>query len=202
MNKTYYWGKPDTSVHFCESKYNTLDWIAEYQNTISAISYLIVGIFFLFSKKLRNIGYMICALGISTMIMHGTLRHYGQWLDETSMLMLSYETIIYLNPSVNRLWLPVILGIYTYHIETFWLFATIFLIMQLYILYLALSRETNHNRYKTIALDLYVASFVIALVFWILDQTMCSYMGNVNGHAIWHIGTASAMFFGYLSLLL
>ena len=28
MNKSYYWGEPDTSVHFCESKYESSKWIA------------------------------------------------------------------------------------------------------------------------------------------------------------------------------
>ena len=43
----YYWGKPDTSVSFCEKKYDTLFWIAEYYNTISAVPYIFIGMAFI-----------------------------------------------------------------------------------------------------------------------------------------------------------
>ena len=32
-------------------------------------------------------------LGIGTALLHGTLRFYGQWLDEISMLILSFYII-------------------------------------------------------------------------------------------------------------
>ena len=41
-NITYYWGKPDISVKFCEKKYDNYFWIAEYHNTISSIIYLTI----------------------------------------------------------------------------------------------------------------------------------------------------------------
>ena len=37
------WGPADASIHFCEDKYTHLFWIAEYYNTISSLSYIIVG---------------------------------------------------------------------------------------------------------------------------------------------------------------
>ena len=40
-----FWGKPDVSVSFCEEKYVVSDYIAEYYNTMSALSYVIVGIY-------------------------------------------------------------------------------------------------------------------------------------------------------------
>tara|TARA_X000000950_G_C13326466_1_gene422820 strand:- start:1 stop:255 length:255 start_codon:yes stop_codon:yes gene_type:complete len=70
----YFWGKPDISVKFCEKKYDTVFWIAEFYNTISAIIYILIG-FFYYSKKLRTIAQITFFMGISTMIMHGTLRY-------------------------------------------------------------------------------------------------------------------------------
>ena len=29
-----FWGEPDSSVHFCEDKYATNDYVAEYYNTL------------------------------------------------------------------------------------------------------------------------------------------------------------------------
>ena len=49
-----YWGNPDVSVKFCEDKYKVSNYVAEYYNTLSAISYIIVGIF-LYKTKLNNL---------------------------------------------------------------------------------------------------------------------------------------------------
>ena len=38
-----YWGEYDSSVIFCEDKYTHSPYIAEFYNTISGLSYLLVG---------------------------------------------------------------------------------------------------------------------------------------------------------------
>ena len=91
MNYSY-WGKPDTTVNFCEAKYATVDWIAEYYNTMSALSYIIVGFLFLFTR-IRRLAISVILVGLSTIVMHGTLRYYGQWLDECSMLLLCFDVL-------------------------------------------------------------------------------------------------------------
>ena len=87
-----YWGVSDASVSFCEDKYIKSDYIAEYYNTLSALSYIIIGCIYL-NTKLKEIGCATVMLGIGTGILHGTLRYYGQWLDEISMLILSFFII-------------------------------------------------------------------------------------------------------------
>ena len=52
-----YWGKPDSTISFCEDKYNVLPYVAEYYNTMSAISYLIVGLILRNFTKLKNPKY-------------------------------------------------------------------------------------------------------------------------------------------------
>ena len=54
-----YWGNPDASVSFCEDKYNVLPYVAEYYNTMSAISYLIVGLILKNFTKLNKISNSI-----------------------------------------------------------------------------------------------------------------------------------------------
>ena len=49
----YYWGTPDTTVQFCEKKYDKIYWIAEYDNTYSALPYILLG-GFLFNTRIRN----------------------------------------------------------------------------------------------------------------------------------------------------
>ena len=38
---TNFWGDKDTSISFCEQKYDQVFWIAEYYNTLSSFSYII-----------------------------------------------------------------------------------------------------------------------------------------------------------------
>ena len=87
-----FWGYPDASVSFCEDKYVKNDYVAEYYNTISACSYILVGMFY-YKTKLRKIGRSIILLGIGTGVLHCTLRYYGQIIDEGAMLMLSFNII-------------------------------------------------------------------------------------------------------------
>ena len=110
-----FWGTPDVSVSFCEDKYVVSNYIAEYYNTMSALSYVIVGLFF-YNTRLKNLSKIIILLGLGTALLHGTLRFYGQWLDELSMLYLSYQIICrmrYLRNKTTPQWLP-ILGLITY----------------------------------------------------------------------------------------
>ena len=64
-----FWGEPDSSVHFCEDKYATNDYVAEYYNTLSAFSYILVGMFY-YKTKLKKIGVSIIFLGIGTGVLH------------------------------------------------------------------------------------------------------------------------------------
>ena len=97
-----YWGNPDASVSFCEDKYNVLPYVAEYYNTMSAISYLIVGLILRNFEKLKKISNSILFLGVGTMLLHGTLRKYGQWVDECGMLSFSYDVIVELRRRKNK----------------------------------------------------------------------------------------------------
>ena len=62
LNQTYYWGDSDITVKFCEPKYQTFSWIAEYENTASAGSYVLVGIYF-FIYKVTESWYVYIIFG-------------------------------------------------------------------------------------------------------------------------------------------
>tara|TARA_Y100000992_G_scaffold296967_1_gene259908 strand:+ start:1138 stop:1749 length:612 start_codon:yes stop_codon:yes gene_type:complete len=203
MNKSYYWGEPDISVKFCEPKYQDSNWIAEYENTTSAIAYIIVGSLLLPFNRLSKIGFYIILLGISTMIMHGTLRYYGQWLDESSMLLLSFETIVQLKNTVPRYLFPIILAFYTYFRENFMIFGFLFAAFQIVIVYLANKKIDFDDWRQKLLIRTYVVIFLISFGFWLADQLFCDNIFYlVNGHAVWHIGTALGMFFGFMTFLI
>ena len=90
-----FWGEKDTSISFCEKQYEHSQYIAEYYNSLSGLVYSIIGFYFL-NTKLKKMGYTLVLLGLGTFTLHATQRWYGQWLDELSMLLLSFQAIKYL----------------------------------------------------------------------------------------------------------
>ena len=200
MNHTiYYWGIPDTTVSFCEKKYVNTFWIAEYYNTVSALSYIIFGSLFLLTK-IKNIGTTMICLGFSTMIMHGTLRYYGQWMDECSMLIISYSAIQLIHKDYsNKIYYFII--IYYYFIkEYFIVFFLTFASMQLYITYSTYIKKLSYA--QVIFIKLYVISFILGTICWFIDQCLCNHIGDIPFHAAWHILSALGMFYGFVSFLI
>jgi len=198
-NLKYYWGLPDTSVSFCEKKYDNIYWIAEYNNTISAIPYVLVGIIFLFTK-IKKIGFCMILLGFSTMLMHGTLRNYAQLLDESTLLIISFETLKLLDKRFKYIFLAPAIAIYIMLNENFFIFLSTFIGMQITIVYKVYYKEKSFP--QRILSSLYVFFFILAAIFWYIDQTFCKYIGNKPFHALWHINTCIAMFYGYANLII
>ena len=197
---SYFWGKPDISVKFCEKKYDTVFWIAEFYNTISAIIYILIGCFY-YSKKLRTIAQITFFMGISTMIMHGTLRYYGQIMDETSLIILLYEnfkrcykikTYIYLYPCV---------AVYLLFNEYYFVFLTIFMTFKISIIYylFVLKRFKSHK--ERVFLFAYIFYMTIAFLCWLKDQLLCDKDSSIEYHALWHYFSGFAIFFGFLTYI-
>lgn len=195
----YYWGTPDTTVQFCENKYDNVYWIAEYENTYSAFSYLLLGLF-LYNTKIKKIGIATIILGFSTMLMHGTLRYYGQWLDECSLLYISFETLRMINKNISFYYFPPIILLYFYFKDNYIFFLLTFTFLQFVIIYLVTNKKKR--QIDKILIYAYIITFSIACVFWILDQTICEPENYISYHAAWHILSCVGMFYGYLSFII
>lgn len=200
-----YWGNPDVSVYFCEDKYKVSDYVAEYYNTLSAISYILVGLL-LYNTKLKEIALSTIMLGVGTGILHCTLRYYGQWLDELSMLTLSFFLIKRLRKyefkkKTSTLFLFIIVFAYFVFINYFFMFFIIFSGLQVYIYNLSRTAKLFKNKWKRRLIKLYSFIFIISSICWLLDQLMCNYVKNYNLHAIWHIGTSLSLLCGSVTLL-
>jgi hypothetical protein len=198
MNNSYYWGTSDTTISFCEKKYDQVYWIAEYNNTFSATAYIIFGLFFLLTK-IKHVGVSMITLGFSTMVLHGTLRFYGQWLDECSMLIITYSAIKLINNSSNYGYL-VLIVYYLIIKDYFILFFLMFFGMQLYIVYLTYLK--NISKHQNIFIKLYIVCFLLGTICWLVDQFLCKQINDIPFHAAWHILSALGMFYGFLSFLL
>ena len=197
-----YWGNPDASVNFCEDKYNVLPYVAEYYNTMSAISYLIVGLILRNFTKLKKISNSILFLGVGTILLQGTLRKYGQWVDECGMLSFSYDVIVEFrrrrNKTTNYLYFVLLIGSY-FMLVKFHLFVLLFLGLQVYIF--ILSNKTYKNYREKILIQSYGGVFIVSMVLWFLDQFYCGYTKNYQFHALWHVGTSLSILLGCLTLI-
>ena len=81
----YYWGLPDASIEFCEDKYAVVTWIGEYYNTLTSLCYILAAIMFV-NTRLYKLAWAVMGIGIGSLLLHATLRYYGQWVDEITLV--------------------------------------------------------------------------------------------------------------------
>ncbi|CAK9439874.1 uncharacterized protein LODBEIA_P39740 [Lodderomyces beijingensis] len=93
-----YWGKPSSTIDWCELNYAVTPYIAEAVNTVTNGAFMSLAVFAIFSAysnklELRFIvtamGFLL--VGIGSWLFHMTLRYEYQLLDELPML---YATIV------------------------------------------------------------------------------------------------------------
>ena len=201
-----YWGTPDVSVSFCEDKYVVSNYIAEYYNTMSALSYVIVGL--IFSRtRLKRLSKIIMILGIGTALLHGTLRFYGQWLDEISMLILSFYIIkevrwLRFKKTTNELYLfPLILPYFVLQ-KYFSYFFVIFTTLQIYTYKIAQKDYKKCSKREYCLIKTYSIILIFSTFCWFLDQVFCDYVRVFQLHAVWHAGTALSLLLGLWAIII
>ena len=195
-----YWGKQDASIYFCEEKYEYSYWIAEYYNTMSSISYILVGMLFI-TSKIRNLAISLILVGLGSMFLHGSLRYYGQWCDEGAMLVLSFEGIKYFKPHMNYLYLLLLLFIYILFHNYSLIFLSLFAGLQVYLVVLGYSNISINNERELLVFKGYICLFGLALVFWAIDQFLCVDIGDpVYAHSLWHVFSALGCFFAFIRM--
>ncbi len=122
LEMSYYWGDKDTSINFCEEAYKESKYIAEFYNTISGYSYILVALPFL-NTKINKIALSSIFLGIGTILLHMTQRMYGQILDEIAMLCLCYSMLNKIRKDVYIIeYLPLLIIFYLLNHENFTVF--------------------------------------------------------------------------------
>ena len=189
----YYWGNQDTSVIFCEGKYREVSWIGEYYNTLSSICYILVGLFFL-NSRVSKIAQGVIWIGIGSILLHGTLRYYGQWVDEGAMIVTSFWGLQHIRPHVKDFFLFPLLFIYFLFYDLYIIFLFSFGVINIYLLYTTLQKSGICGK-------LYILFFIIAFICWLLDKFACSFMQSYQLHAYWHLFSSIAIFFALWELI-
>jgi len=200
-----YWGKRDATIYFYEEPYVKSNYIAEYYNSLSGFIYTLVGIYFL-RTRIHKMAQTLIVLGIGTVALHSTQRWYGQWIDELSMLYLSFQSIQYLRSKENKttsvIWIPLGLSIYTQSYN--FIFILLFTICQIYILFI-LKKPTPKKNYEMQAYIyniIYKYVFLFSTIIWMIEHSGYDSTDSYHLHAWWHIGTGISVFFGLNELVI
>ena len=69
-----------------------------------------------------------------------------------------------------------------------------FVVLKLYLLYIILKSDK-------IWLKLYIYSFTMGFICWVLDQVACSFVQPFQLHAWWHLCTSISILCGMMELL-
>ncbi len=183
-------------------------------NTLSCIPYILIGIYIILlnSKKKASwkfvlFGVLTSYLGITSIILHTFKTEFGLILDLSSMVLLStfiiLEFILNLKAK-NKIVVYVsyfILLITSIMLNTSLLLILFFaLISFVGLMYLILKKqEIVDIKFLKIG----IALFFLGFLFWIGDYTKIYCSQNIliiNGHTIWHLLTALAVFYLFKSL--
>ena len=190
-----YWGPEDSSIRFCEKNYDNSKYIAEYYNTLTAFFSSLVGLYFLLisgSKLKKNTSYAMIALGFTTALFHGTMRYYGQWSDEISMIFLSFMLIKEVHDNLSYLFLGGMIVVYLMYWDTFIVFFLMFIGMQTYLYLLSMKFRYIKGNNKLFMMK--EGCIYLSMLCWVLDHLFCS--NYEYFHAFWHILTSMTLFFG------
>jgi len=126
--------------------------------------------------------------------LHGTLRCYGQWVDEIFMILTVFKTLKYIRPNTSNIFLVISIYLYCNFSHLYFVFLIIFGILKMYFLYIIFKSEK-------IWLKVYISFFTMAFICWVLDQVACSSVQPFQLHAWWHIFTSISILSGMMELL-
>jgi dihydroceramidase len=200
-----------STIDFCEQNYVINSHIAEFFNTISNISYVLLGLFgFLLNRKFENrfkFGFITLILvGLGSSFFHGSLLWIGQLTDELSMMLLTIITLFILIEHYNRKikykLLPIFLFIFyvcfsfVYIIyKNVIIFQSVWLLLIIFIVFIFYKHNQDANRsfYKHIYFI-----FLLSCICWGFEQLFCFSYPQIEKlylHAfVWHLGTAYASY--------
>jgi dihydroceramidase len=212
-----YWGRPTSSVDWCEANYRFTPYVAEFFNTLSSLAMITVGVIGLvrYRKTLETrflvAFFAIAVVGLGSSLFHTTLRFELQMLDELPMLYLALVMVfilLELRPGTRYgRWLPwalaahgvlvTLLSSLTRGRVQFFVFHLSFgslEVLALYRVYL-LYRSTESARIRRL-FRLGVTSYVGAVGLWFIDLRYCHFLSvtlpsfgipNPELHAVWHV---------------
>jgi len=89
-----FWGLPSSTLDWCEENYLHSDYIAEFYNSLTCLSFIFLSIFGIIkTRKIKEVSFrfilsyiLLGVVGLGSIAFHSTLRYEMQLLDELPML--------------------------------------------------------------------------------------------------------------------
>lgn len=218
----YYFNAP--TIDFCEENYIYSHIIAEFWNTVTSQTYLIVGIWTVLAFKsqpkysrLVFSGYTVLLIWIGTLLFHMSMTRECQIIDELSIIYWLYsiayiiyyeqELVLYEIYNINIVYIYVIIIIFVTYIYLFMSFE-LFNIHNAVIAWTTLYFFYQKIKYNKYALKYYKLGcffYVSSIIIWGIEIEFCRKYPNqfpkwLNIHAwIWHIGSALCIYYFHYS---
>ena len=181
-------------VDWCEMNYNTLSFVCEFMNAISSIAYTIHAYYHYYhytplvsdKKQIWKLLFMNnMILGLSSFLFHATLSEFGQFLDETCIV-IWMSLIAHI---LNVLDFFVVLPVLTFMFRPYFTRFSLFFVGGLYLIksQKTLQKTPSIQRATKCAFT----QFSFAVLCWIIDFLFCPLL-PFSLHWIWHIYGALA----------
>jgi hypothetical protein len=199
-----------SDIDWCEDNFVYSNYIAEFYNTISNISFIAfyyLGLYTFQHFKCNNDDKFLygCLLftGMSSFYFHATLSLFSQLLDEFSIILLLANTLImiYKNKYIR-------FTIKTYTVThsivmCYYPFINIPVLFMIGFMVWKILRE-KFKKYKDTSFKNYwflaQLFFFISISCWLIDKFLCDYTKNIGiqFHAMWHIFSAICAYYSIL----
>eukprot|EP01127_Copromyxa_protea_P002861 TRINITY_DN12791_c0_g1_i1.p1 TRINITY_DN12791_c0_g1~~TRINITY_DN12791_c0_g1_i1.p1 ORF type:complete len:305 (-),score=29.57 TRINITY_DN12791_c0_g1_i1:64-903(-) len=222
-NRVGYWGPPTSSIDWCEANYVWSFYIAEFWNTLSSFTlafWSIISLVLAIRQGLEMRVYvgnlLVILVGLGSVAFHATLLYDLQMWDEIPMvwLILSWYYALWnlTVPIREKNYLVVIMlvaygilwalvhyaGAYTVAFQLH--FAFIAVLAGIKLVYIWWFKAENARQFGYM-IPLFLIAITLALVSWVVDQTMCDQINtklpfNPQLHAVWHFLCSITLHFG------
>ena len=215
-NAAPFWGDPTSTIDWCEPNYRLSRFVAEPGNTVSNLSFVILGLIGAIhehnenSKRSYIAMYLLLSfIGLGSAAFHGTLTYLGQQLDELPMVWLLLGTLFVVNNdaigsmqqkklvAVSLILYTVVFSALHIHYKTTTAFQVHFGLLLAFLLGRVYHRfrDTNIGSQGRRIIKLYVGSGLLAFGCWLADYHGCQWISEYwplpkwmpNGHVWWHV---------------
>ena len=214
-----YWGAATALHQFCEPKYATSHYVAEFYNSVSSFIYVVAAAHMLSQREVRQDPFIagtavsIALIGLGSVLFHGTMRFEWELCDEVPMLVFICIAMLckcgahpmLLTPRRQVAFAALVVGAcaatiaaYAY-LAVYELFVASFTFFVLADLALAC---TWRSRQRVTAWAMYSSVFciVVGKIVWEIEVRACSSDGRVWPlHVVWHGLSCASAYFGLLA---
>lgn len=207
------WGKPSSSIDWCEPNYEWSYYVAEFFNTFSSLLFVVIGLIgYCYHNPISYLSLAfswlsIMIIGIGSTGFHMTLSRSTQMMDELpmiwSMFLLLYHSLLiyfpkgmakYRNDLILLLCLLNTIStlIYLLSAEYYFIFVSVYVSITFFTIFFLVRAIQTRNKYlfseQNIARQLFkkaILYFLLAGIFWLVDLFIC--IPWFYGHALWHL---------------